>query len=54
MEMTCENCDSIYALTFKPEDTTGGPEYCPFCGEPIEETDDYEPDDYAEPKWDDQ
>jgi hypothetical protein len=35
--ITCENCESIYTIIFKDEDTIGTPEYCPFCGEIIEE-----------------
>ena len=53
-DLTCDNCDSMYTVTFKEEDTTGYPEYCPFCGESIvEDEDDYEPNDFVEPKWED-
>ena len=34
----CEGCDSVFTLEFKEDKVTQEyPEYCPFCGEIIEE-----------------
>ena len=53
----CEGCDSVFTLEFKEDKVTQEyPEYCPFCGEIIEElSEDYIEDDddsLDEDKWD--
>lgn len=53
----CSNCESTYTIDYMEELVAEElPEYCPFCGEPIEElSEDYiEDDDDSEDdgKWD--
>lgn len=41
-EITCSVCETEFTLIHEEEDT---PEYCPFCGNSLEESDDaYWPD----------
>jgi predicted nucleic acid-binding Zn-ribbon protein len=53
----CEGCDSKFTLEFKDDNVSQEyPEYCPFCGEIIEElSEDYIEDDddsLDEERWD--
>ena len=51
----CLNCESSYEVAYVEQLVSEQlPEYCPFCGEPIEDiTEDYinEDDDDDEAKW---
>lgn len=54
MNITCDNCESIFEIKFNDKDTDGTPEYCPFCGNLLEEpvipeTDDF---DMNDTRWD--
>lgn len=43
IKMSCPNCESEYAVDFLLANVEGEPNYCPFCGEEIPESDeDYE------------
>ena len=41
----CTNCESYFDLSFEENLVSQEPEYCPFCGEVIEEMEDYIEDD---------
>jgi len=45
-KINCNNCESEYFLKYYFEKVTNEPQYCPFCGEEIEE--DYDDDDDEE------
>jgi NAD-dependent SIR2 family protein deacetylase len=45
-KVNCNNCESEYFLKYFFEKVTNEPQYCPFCGEEIEE--DYEDDEDEE------
>lgn len=49
-KINCTNCESEYFLKYYLEKVTNEPQYCPFCGEEIEEDyeEDEEDDDYEE------
>ena len=53
----CHNCESVFLVNYNEMlSSKEYPEYCPFCGEPIEElSEDYIEDDDSEDddeKWD--
>jgi hypothetical protein len=53
----CHSCESSYAVEYVEELTSlDYPEFCPFCGEPIEEVTEEsyidDDDDLDEDKWD--
>lgn len=50
-KVNCANCESEYFLKYYLEKVTNEPQYCPFCGEEIEE--DYEEEDDYEEEVDD-
>ena len=37
MNITCDSCESIFEVRFNDKDTEGTPEYCPFCGDLLED-----------------
>ena len=51
----CHNCESSYDIQYVKELTSAEyPEFCPFCGETIDEVTNYidEDDDLDEEEWD--
>jgi uncharacterized Zn-finger protein len=36
----CSFCESVYKLSYNPEETSGYSKYCPFCSEMENDTDD--------------
>lgn len=41
-EQLCLVCESQYKLAYTPEDVSGFPKFCPFCGEELDFPDDEE------------
>jgi len=44
----CENCDSEYTIKFAKHGVSGDPVHCAFCGEPIEEADEFDEEEELE------
>lgn len=45
----CHNCESVFVVQYNEMlSSKEYPEYCPFCGEPIEELSEEEIDDYID------
>lgn len=40
----CENCDSLFTITYKEEDCESDPSFCPMCAEPMFYDEDLEDD----------
>ena len=37
IEVTCDECESMFKLEYDAKDTDGDPVHCPFCGEELNE-----------------
>jgi len=35
LKFQCENCDSIFTVTYREEDCETDPAFCPLCAEPL-------------------
>jgi hypothetical protein len=33
LKLTCDNCGSMFALSFEDEEVSYAPSHCPFCGD---------------------
>lgn len=33
LKLTCDNCGSMFALSFEDDEVSYAPSYCPFCGD---------------------
>jgi hypothetical protein len=33
LKLTCDNCGSMFALSFEEEEVSYSPTHCPFCGD---------------------
>jgi len=33
LKLTCDNCGSMFALSFENEEVSYAPSHCPFCGD---------------------
>ena len=53
LEIYCPSCESTFDLFFRDELVSGEPTYCPFCGEDIEDIEEYIDDDdnVEEDEW---
>ena len=54
LDLNCDNCGSVFQLTFSEDEVSNSPDYCPFCADQLtlDDVDDDEESETENSNWD--